>query len=688
MAKRLRKPGKDQVDMSGPSAVPFDEEGSETYHSDDSTAPQSGGEKATQKDTRLHNSAPEISSSGIVSPVGGRCSKPAKRRQKKPESGGVALMSGAPEKDDSAVHPIPAPPPWAKEQREALERLTDGFYARHRLYLRVWPVTATTDSGCKRKGGGSGGSKKPSAETGDEAAKLRQEQLINMRVMLYDRVAENLSFTCTQYNTAEQPRRNHYLPDFLKPRNGKTLRSNTDAASASFTKLSAGGEWAEGVKDSDNGGSQVDGLRKQNSTEPVHSSHDSAEPITEKVKELQNSLLSDGFTGCWVLLLSEKYIPPTEDSLSPSGAGGSSQATEGGTSAASNPESRGQNSGTKTSSEEGAAPAPPAPRVRRVIVCGALIEVYSNNERQISALWCLPCLSARSTRILLQAFLPRLVIEAFKLPDVFVTPPSKALKRHKKKQKCRQSDSGPGNDPAASSRSGPPEDDDEDVAPSAPPKSIFAVCEDTLLWPRQALFLLGSPARMGFLRHMEPLQAAPELVDSSGDSEESFEEQPQLHVDAGLGVKWRQCNCRRRFSSARAKAVAVADDCVHAPGPGAFLRFFSVSELWATRLIPAKGDRSRLDLQEGTADVQSHLENNRSSTGKAAAASPEIMWPKETDGWSCLVPGGTCEGLIEEIYGGMPFLRQYSDDDLKQLNVSEDEMCGLTEEECKALLVW
>lgn len=685
--------------MSGPSGVPFEEEGSELYHSDDSTAPQSGGEKPTQKDSRRSNEAPEITLSGVVSPLSGRCGKPAKRRQKKSDSSGVALMPGASEKGDIVVRSIPAPPPWAKEQREALERLTDDFYTRHRLYLRVWPVTATPDSGagCKRKGGGAGGTKKPSGEIEDEATKLRQEQLMNMRVMLYDRVAENLSFTCTQYNTAEQPQRNHYLPEFLKPRNSKALRSDAEAASARFVKSSTAAEPVEGADRSGTMGHQVDigHQGKQSSTELLPGSQDSAEPIAEKVKELQNSLLSDGFTGCWVLLLSEKYIPPTEDPLSPSRSEGSSQSTEGASGAADS-QSSGQPASRNSTENDAKAtnqkedpPAPPAPRVRRVIVCGALVEVYSNNERQISALWCLPCLSARSTRILLQAFLPRLVIEAFKLPDVFVTPPSKTLKRSKKKQKCRQSDNGPEADPAALSRSGLPEDDEEDLTTSAPPKSIFAVCEDTLLWPRQALFLLGSPTKMGFLRHTEPLQAAPDLTDSFSDSQDSSEEQPQLHVDAGLGVRWRECNCRRRFSSARAKAAAAADDSMQASGSGAFLRFFSVSELWATRLIPAKGDRTRLDLHEGAPGVQSNPENTKSSACKSTpATSAEIMWPEETDGWSCLVPTGTCDGLIEEIYGGMPFLRQYSDDDLQQLDVREDEMCGLSEEECKALLVW
>ncbi|PFH37075.1 hypothetical protein BESB_035330 [Besnoitia besnoiti] len=735
-------------------------------------------------------------------------SRAMKKQQRKTESssppGGGATVGEAPSSHDrkggdpvslSSAFTFPPLPCWAKEQRAALEAVTDDFYARHRLYLRVWPVTASPEEnggsaqlpkgGGGRKASGASGGHRKAAEEGpeDEAVKLRQEQLMNMRVMLHDRVAENLSFTRTQYNTATQPPRNRCLPSFLRPRSCRPPQGG--AAPAPQNEASDKGLSPEkrngGSGGCDCGDEAMENDRYSTRDDDVED-HDGesqksvfceeeGEPLAggeDKINEIQKSLLAEGFTGCWVLLLSEKYIPPAEDASfleqgqtsakpaeegSPPLCNGGPGAVGGGRAEdASSPRNGVTTATGATESASHAAPLPPpVPRVRRVIVCGALIEVYSNNERQISALWCLPCLSARSTRLLLQAFLPRLIIEALKLPDIQPPPLSRpGTKRAKKRQKtgAKHGENGvgaPGSDleaVAASLRIFEDESDDA-VVPPAPMKSVFAVCEDTLLWPRQALFLLAAPSKMGFLRHVEPLQPPPEpgaadAASGGGTRHKELGEQPQLHVDAGFGPQWRMCNCRQRFlPEGRAGGGAASrkerDSCgarseedvcgssqppaneTSPRGGAAFLRFFSVSELWASRLMPPKEARARLEGEETTAarpckgsdgstaesperDKAAELESGSvagqpvpKTKKKGASLSSErnaSVWPLVSDGWSCLVPRGTCEQLIEEIYGGLPYLRQYLEEKPDQTNVAEDEMCGLTEDECRAVLQW
>ncbi|CBZ54759.1 conserved hypothetical protein [Neospora caninum Liverpool] len=706
----------------------------------------SGGAHPAAGHTKVH--------SANAAPAGGT-GRPVKKQRKTESSSphsGTLSPRVSPVRDPkpgegSAVSPASALPPlpcWAKQQRQALEALTDEFYARHRLYLRVWPVTASEEGTAPHK-------KKVDEGTEDEATKLRQEQLMNMRVMLHDRVAENLSFTRTQYNSPTQPPRNRCLPAFLRPRAYRCLNRTGAETSSSATPPATEAHDAADTPAEGEHVSQEDsaGLGRTDAATRTGGSAGDTEPLEasgeDKINELQKSLLADGFTGCWVLLLSEKYVPPTEEpgpaqenrvpertaETEPASRNGSREGHEAAseetkaTGDSSHVSGAAATNGSEANSCASHEASPQTPRVRRVIVCGALIEVYSNNERQISALWCLPCLSAESTRVLLQAFLPRLVIEALKLPDILPPPLAKAEpKRPKKRQKAGKHENGSPEselDAVAASLS-LLATEIEETFPPAPMKSVYAVCEDTLLWPRQALFLLASPSKMDFLRHVEPLQPA----EPAGGAEPAGEEQPQLHVDGGLGPQWRECNCRRRFLPQKQSGVARSRDegtetaassrssppqsptCATAVGQGtesAFLRFFSVSELWAARLMPPKEARGRLDAEE---TARRKAEDSRSDSpetgngrespggglrGKASGKTKgkhknTSVWPIASDGWSSLVPRETCERLIEEIYGGMPYLRQYFDEDPAETNVAEDEMCGLTEDECRTILQW
>lgn len=1127
------------------------------------------------------------------------------KKAKKDEGGGFGKGRGS---DNAATCSeqllqdfcTPSLPCWAAAERDALEQLTDAFFSRHRLHLRVWPVSAgggtAADAGAsstgpvsrgsststvggqaaRRKGraatapatgkdepskkdgrasnvlekksseadplrragsvGAAGGSAAAAERTGsrrgsthnraeaaesgtlqqmehvkrvkgeetateeeDEATRVRREQLLNVRAMLYDRVTENVSFTCTEYNTPFKPSRNAKLPTFLRLRgSGACVGSEhpffKDAAAerAVASKREAEGGAAAAAADNaavlqagrlrqvqqrrDNtttdgepqregnsccesgaslavaelkkepGGAeqqQRDGpcsVRWQHSqqqsasTATATAGRKSAKPVEHdgaitgsstgcgdaegvsskqewtqgeqesprstdacgdpgKLKELQQSLLSDGFTGCWVLLLTEKYIPAdSPTALSPqhsnqtSGASSfapgqqtqrrSSAGEEGTASSSSSAPTAGAGEQGKSAeeaahhaaeegagaSEEYAAEAVTGeyndgagaqvlqqepqqqqhPRVRRIIVCGALIEVYSNNERQIAALWCLPCLSAHATRLLLQAFLPRVLLEALRIPDVAATPveeqaeenagwtqaregSSSSKKRkwkqeggtreagkggERKQQQRQQRSSGGGgslqkklsgeegqtskqqngysldegekgrrrkssclteeteftNIPAVSGRdaksrmhaAGAKDEVGQPQQLLRPIKSVFAVYEDILLWPRQALFLLAASSRLGFLRHAEPLLGVPADEEeeesasvagrkTAGTEEKqrrsmAYRKQPYLHVDAGLGPEWRDCNCRTRFFSSRlqtaqqrkrrATNISSGKGSGTAPAPtgkagageeasssassrkgggtapGAtagtwgggsdvsisrrescsskdassngdgLLRFFSVSDLWAARLMPPREKRAALQQAESTA-VQLQSAAGRTIEGGNASSSPtaagswpstreklgrathhttetelveenwscrneatkqeemrETMgvtgttntasrssvgdegrqeavwsseqqrekkkkgegvdttsskfWPEATDGWSCLVPRGTSGQILREIYCDLAVLSETHFEEClsEEVDISQDEMCGLQESECRELLRW
>ncbi|KAF8817842.1 hypothetical protein IE077_003682 [Cardiosporidium cionae] len=54
--------------------------------------------------------------------------------------------------------------------------------------------------------------------------------------------------------------------------------------------------------------------------------------------------------------------------------------------------------------------------IRSTLICWTLVELWTNNERNLRALWVHPSLSATGTTLLLQGFLPYLIFEALTLP--------------------------------------------------------------------------------------------------------------------------------------------------------------------------------------------------------------------------------------------------------------------------------
>eukprot|EP00922_Rhytidocystis_sp_ex-Travisia-forbesii_P054664 GHVS01080992.1.p1 GENE.GHVS01080992.1~~GHVS01080992.1.p1 ORF type:complete len:627 (-),score=215.38 GHVS01080992.1:170-1891(-) len=108
-------------------------------------------------------------------------------------------------------------------------------------------------------------------------------------------------------------------------------------------------------------------------------------------------------------------------------------------------------------------PSPPAntpPLPLSKVVGGALVEALSTNEYNIKCVWVHCGLSARSTRLVLQAFLPRLVVECF------------ALAVPLEEGHCEQ-------------------------------PFVYAYNSDMDFWPRQGWPIMGAPKFMGLHTHYE-----------------------------------------------------------------------------------------------------------------------------------------------------------------------------------------
>ncbi|KAF8818145.1 hypothetical protein IE077_002172 [Cardiosporidium cionae] len=135
------------------------------------------------------------------------------------------------------------------------------------------------------------------------------------------------------------------------------------------------------------------------------------------------------------------------------------------------------------------------------VVGGALIEGLVTNDRCIKAIWMHPQLSPKSTHLILQAFLPRVIIESF---DIEV----------------------------------------ETSADAAPFKFVYAMHDDLDRWPRQSWLLLASSKKMGLIRHYEPSSSPEYLIDLIFDA----------HEDSGVKQNLKSCQCKIEKLKKSAKA--------------------------------------------------------------------------------------------------------------------------------------
>ncbi|ORM39593.1 uncharacterized protein BXIN_2913 [Babesia sp. Xinjiang] len=106
---------------------------------------------------------------------------------------------------------------------------------------------------------------------------------------------------------------------------------------------------------------------------------------------------------------------------------------------------------------------PDGPHAKSKIIAGAIVECLMTNERCIRCIWLHPHLSKHSSRVLLQAFLPRLMLEMFNVPSVMT-----------------------------------------ENGPSTYHKFAYAMHNDLDMFPRQCWLLLASIKKMSLPRHYEP----------------------------------------------------------------------------------------------------------------------------------------------------------------------------------------
>ncbi|GBE60217.1 erythrocyte membrane protein, putative [Babesia ovata] len=116
-----------------------------------------------------------------------------------------------------------------------------------------------------------------------------------------------------------------------------------------------------------------------------------------------------------------------------------------------------------TAESAGAGNSASNPLSKSKIIAGAIVECLMTNERCIRCIWLHPHLSKHSSRILLQAFLPRLMLEMFNVPSVMT-----------------------------------------ENGPSAYHKFAYAMHNDLDMFPRQCWLLLASIKKMSLPRHYEP----------------------------------------------------------------------------------------------------------------------------------------------------------------------------------------
>eukprot|EP00371_Babesia_bovis_P002394 XP_001611041.1 hypothetical protein [Babesia bovis T2Bo] len=97
------------------------------------------------------------------------------------------------------------------------------------------------------------------------------------------------------------------------------------------------------------------------------------------------------------------------------------------------------------------------------VIAGAIVECLMTNERCIRSIWMHPHLSKHSSRVLLQAFLPRLMLEIFEVPPVMT-----------------------------------------EKGPSQYHKFAYVMHNDLDMFPRQCWLLFASIKKMSLPRHYEP----------------------------------------------------------------------------------------------------------------------------------------------------------------------------------------
>ncbi|KAK2195688.1 hypothetical protein BdWA1_002281 [Babesia duncani] len=191
------------------------------------------------------------------------------------------------------------------------------------------------------------------------------------------------------------------------------------------------------------------------------------------------------------------------------------------------------------------------------VLAGALVECLVTNERCIKCIWVHPELSKHSSRVLLQTFLPRLMMECFELPSVTTNEGTSMYN-----------------------------------------KFVYAMHNDMDLFPRQCWLLLASTKKMSLPRHYEPSNFEEHPVDLEYGDCHSDEvghlllpnvdtiETPNILLTVGSEMSARNvaCNCRTE------KMKRSTDD------QGWLDRLVGCTESYMCLMLPKRAERDRMGI--------------------------------------------------------------------------------------------
>ncbi|XP_026190863.1 uncharacterized protein LOC34620850 [Cyclospora cayetanensis] len=265
------------------------------------------------------------------------------------------------------------------------------------------------------------------------------------------------------------------------------------------------------------------------------------------------------------------------------------------------------------------------------VFAGCVIESLASNERQLRALWVNHRLSARSTRLLLQVLLPRVVVEAFAL-EGFTYIPS-PLQQQQQQQTRVQSF-----------------------------KSVFIDRRDLDLWPRQCWMLLPAIKNFGWPLH----------YDIKGKT-------AAVHLDAGVNGSLT-CSCHLSRTCLPPSEQATLD------------RFLMVTEPLLHLLLPPRAERRHLKIerhplfyrQAAATTSPSPIKRKPGKGRKGGTWSDGVdSAVEERRGWREFIAIQRDEELAREascLITGCTYVPPPS------LFSKEDEWCGLTPEDVVQLV--
>lgn len=289
-------------------------------------------------------------------------------------------------------------------------------------------------------------------------------------------------------------------------------------------------------------------------------------------------------------------------------------------------------------------PGLPADQPLSKVVGGALIEGLESNERCIKTIWLHPNLNTYATRVILQVFIPRILVEAF---DIHI-----------------ENIDGASNDFIS-------DGSDHKVKGETPIKFVYAMHDDLDMFPRQAWIFLASSKYFRLKRHYESSAAHNVFLDYSGmhtdvqiikDEETADEGAPSesstsqstamssassdiavIGITTGNQVS-NSSNSRGR-SANKANFPKVEEDdvceCVKSKQKckQSFLleRLIGCSEEYMHRCLPTLDDRKKAAMEAGTAKI---------SVGRSSIHKRKPLEMKK--GWRDFIPSGTDPLLIQQ----------------------------------------